>query len=583
MLTSVEWSKDRDYKTNSDNEPIQFYLDALANSTEFHLLLGYFSSAAINLLSIGFATFISKGGKMKMVINHLLSQKDKSAIENGLSTEINNRVFDISDVAMLSKVLDEYDQHFFECLAYLIAEKRIEIKIIRPKGSNGISHYKSGVFSDGKNHVGYKASCNFTLYGLSENLEELDAYLSWENGRSNKLINKQIRTIDDYFNEVDTDVEYLTSNDIEVAIRDKFGGKSIDELIVQEEDLLRKKGKLINNPKVKKTVNRLCDEIDIQIRSPKFPNGGKAREYQVEAYNNWVTNNYKGIFAMATGTGKTITSLNCLLQETLKNKDSIYHCLILVPTITLVNQWTEEAKKFNFRDIICVSSKNDWEPELATTLSTNRRVPISFIIISTYASFIKDRFSKYIKDLPSDTVFIADEAHNIGSPSVLNKLNIISLEKRIGLSATPKRIYDIEGSLEMEKFFSDKEPYTYSFSMERAIDEGILCKYYYFPHLVNLTTEEFIEYVEITKKLSKFFNSQSNTFEGNDILQMLLLKRKRIIHKATNKLAITKNILETRFNKEGNLKYTFIYVPEGVTTEASEEDNDDESVRLIKH
>lgn len=52
---------------------------------------------------------------------------------------------------------------------------------------------------------------------------------------------------------------------------------------------------------------------------------------------------------------------------------------------------------------------------------------------------------------------------------------------------------------------------------------------------------------------------------------MLLLKRKRIIHKATNKLAITKNILETRFNKEGNLKYTFIYVPKGVTTEASKE------------
>tara|TARA_B110000046_G_C12704607_1_gene278012 strand:- start:249 stop:446 length:198 start_codon:yes stop_codon:yes gene_type:complete len=35
---------------------------------------------AINLLSVGFATFISKGRKMRMVINHLLSAKDKESI-----------------------------------------------------------------------------------------------------------------------------------------------------------------------------------------------------------------------------------------------------------------------------------------------------------------------------------------------------------------------------------------------------------------------------------------------------------------------------------------------------------------------
>ena len=91
------------------------------------------------------------------------------------------------------------------------------------------------------------------------------------------------------------------------------------------------------------------------------------------------------------------------------------------------------------------------------------------------------QFQKYIKDLPQDTLFIADEAHNIGSPSVLNSLTKLSLQNRIGLSATPKRIYDFEGSIAMEGFFNDKEPYTYSFSMERAIEEGILCKYYYYP------------------------------------------------------------------------------------------------------
>ena len=202
MLKDCDWSLDRDYTTGKENEPLQFYMEGLANSTEFSLLLGYFSSSAISLLSVGFATFISKGGKMKMVINHLLSLKDKEAVENA-NNSLENKVFDLTDVVSLGRVLDEYDTHFFECLAYLIAEKRIEIKVVKPKNGKGIAHYKSGVFSDGIDYVGYKASCNFTLYGLSENLEELEAFLSWENGRSNKLIKRQLQIIDDYFTEKD--------------------------------------------------------------------------------------------------------------------------------------------------------------------------------------------------------------------------------------------------------------------------------------------------------------------------------------------------------------------------------------------
>ena len=48
-------------------------------------------------------------------------------------------------------------------------------------------------------------------------------------------------------------------------------------------------------------------------------------------------NNYKGMFAMATGTGKTITSLNCLLNE--YKKTGIYRAIITVPTTALVEQW----------------------------------------------------------------------------------------------------------------------------------------------------------------------------------------------------------------------------------------------------
>lgn len=44
---------------------------------------------------------------------------------------------------------------------------------------------------------------------------------------------------------------------------------------------------------------------------------------------------------------------------------------------------------------------------------------------------------------------------------------------------------------------------------------------------------------------------------------MLLLARKRIVHKATNKLKAFEDIIKKRYKEKGNLKYSLIYVPEG--------------------
>lgn len=456
MLKDCDWSPDRDYKTDTANEPLQFYLDGLANSNEFSLLLGYFSSSAINLLSVGFATFISKGGKMRLVINHFLSQRDKDSLWKAEENPAEIRIFDLTDVSSLQQSLDEYDTHFFECLAYLIAEKRIEIKVIRPKTGKGIAHYKSGVFSDGSDAVGYKASCNFTLYGLSENLEELEAFLSWENGRSTKLIKKQLKNIDAYFAETDQDVDYIPTAEIEVVLKDRFGTKDINELLVQEEHLLKKKASLISNPKLKKTISQLFKDIETTRRTPRFPYKEGPREYQIDAYNKWVANNYRGMFAMATGTGKTITSLNCLLNE--YSKSGVYRAIITVPTTALVEQWKKECAKFNFKNIITVSSKENWDKNLAFFNTAAKLINSSFIVIVTYASLPRPKFLSYFNQLPLDTLLIADETHNLGSQGLLKLLAKIHLVKRIGLSATPNRKFDELGNQAIQEFFSDTPP-----------------------------------------------------------------------------------------------------------------------------
>ena len=586
MLKEVEWSEFRDYKTGSDNEPLQFYIDALCNSKSFDLLLGYFSSTAISVLSVGFANFIYGGGKMRIVINNVLSEEDKKAIELGQSSDPNLFDINLQNIKELRKTLDGYGEHFFECLAYLISTERIEIKIIQPKDRKGISHYKSGVFDDGTNVVGFKASCNFTAYGLLENLEELDCFLTWENGRSNKWIKSQKQYFETIFSEKADFVDYLQIQDVVTAIKSEFGDKTLGELLFDEKELLEKKKSIPVNPKLKKSIKTATEKIDeneAKERQPKFPYPSGPREYQIEAYENWKNNGKKGIFAMATGTGKTLTSLNCLLNE--YHDLGSYKGMILVPTIALLNQWVKECKQFNFDRIITISSKNKWEEDFALINMAKSYSNISYVIIATYASFSKKKFQEFFQELDKETLLIADEAHNLGASSLSKLLPSIQLEKRIGLSATPNRKYDEMGNLSLDLFFNDSAPYVYSYSMEMALENGFLCNYKYYPHIVELTDMEYEQYEGISKKLLKHIDPKTGKYKDSDEVERLLLERKRIIHKAENKLVEFRKILNSEFSeRHGDLRYTLVYVPEGIEPHYYKQDDSaetDDDISLI--
>jgi superfamily II DNA or RNA helicase len=582
MLKEVDWSEDRTYRSWSENEPMQFYLDGLSNSKKLDLLLGYFSSAAINILSLGFATFLYSGGRLRMVINSVLSENDRDAIKNGAMGQMPNNIIDLTDIKGLKDKLDGYGKHFFECLAWLIANERIQIKIIRPKSQRGIAHYKSGIFADETDSVAFKASCNFTAFGLLENLEELDAFLSWEDSRSKSTIARQSQDFEHLFSGKADFVDYLDVEDVIIAIRSEFESKTLDELVIQEKDLLEKKGRTLDNRKLKKTAEKIIKKIEAIAEEPRFPYPQGPRPYQSIAYSNWIGNNYKGIFSMATGTGKTITSLNCLLNE--YKKDGSYKALVVVPTISLLDQWKKECLKFNFRNIITVSSKENWNDSLSFLNTATTLINTSFIVIVTYASLIKSKFKSHFTQLPKETLLIADEVHNMGAPGILTFLPSIHLQKRIGLSATPNRKYDAEGNLTIEGFFNDKFPYLFSFSMKEALDIGWLCRYLYYPHIVELIEDELKEYIKISKQLLRFMDGETGRYKECKEVEELLLRRKKIIHKAFNKKAAFKKVLRHEFKRKGDLKYTLVYVPEGVESNFLSSDlslEDEEEVRLI--
>ncbi len=149
----------------------------------------------------------------------------------------------------------------------------------------------------------------------------------------------------------------------------------------------------------------------------------------------------------------------------------------------------------------------------------------------------------------------------MGSGQMSARLSDIKYARRIGLSATPERQFDEAGNRLLMEFFGCAEGYTFEYSMREAIENGALCRYYYYPHVVRLTTDEMADYAELTKKIVSMMGSQKA--EVQEALKMLLLKRKRIVHKAANKVEAFRNIVNQRMAENHSLKYTLVYVPEG--------------------
>lgn len=581
LKANVLWPGSRRFKSRTKWEPIGFFSEALCNATQFDIKLGFFSSSAINVLSDGFATFLYNGGRMRMVINDILSINDRNAIMAG-EEDVMIPFFDLQNIEEVKQILSERDKHFFECLAWLIKSERLDIKIVVPKEGEGIAHSKCGLFSDGLNRVAFDGSCNFSRTALIDNLESLTAFCDWDGQGDVYKINDIAEDFERTFSGNDNSVIYLKADDVKSGICANFKHKEIEELIRDEQNLISKRLNSNYHPNIQDVLNKAKRKVESIIRKlegqtidisnerePRFP-FDEPRDYQKQAYENWKVKQ-KGLFAMATGTGKTLTSLNCLLN--IWKKFHFYKAIILVPTITLVDQWEDECKRFHFYHITKVSSKNPkWKTEL-DSIKTKESIKIdgeesSFIIIATYASFARENIFRELVDFNRNTtrqmLLIADEAHNMGAGRILDRLDGVKFARRIGLSATPERQFDDSGNKTIMEFFGCENGYTFEFNMKEAIDKGYLCRYKYFPHIVHLNDAEMAEYMRISLQLAKFFNQEKESFpKGDDILMRLLLKRKRIVHKAQEKEVIFQQIVQERYTEKGNLKYTLVYVPEG--------------------
>lgn len=604
----AQWAPDGFYISGSEWEPLAFFSEGLSHANSFDLLLGFFSSSAIEVLSDSFALFLYRGGNMRFVINNLLSEADRELL---LSTQHGEGVpeFDLRNLRALRETLSRRDTHFFDCLAFLMRSGRLEIKVVEPKGKTGIVHTKCGVFSDHIHKISFSGSCNFSKTALIDNQEQINAFCDWESSLDNLRVQRLDTTFERIFSGEDESFCCLPVDQLRAQLTDDWPQKDMETLLKEGEQLIEERFAADLRPGVRKVLERAKHQVHQALEEqrqeaeaekqqqwqhkvdcglPHFPYPQGPRDYQQAAHDAWKKREEKGLFAMATGTGKTLTSLNCLLQ--IYEQRGYYKAIILVPTLTLLTQWQEECTRFGFERVYCISSRDpDCErrvENLALLESMRRsRKDHNYVIITTYRSFGGDRVFALLNSFPKEVLLIADECHNMGAESLLKRLPRVNMSRRIGLSATPERQFDDEANAEVCDFFGCAlHDYTFTFTMREAIDQGFLCKYEYYPHLVELNADEMVQYTQVSERIARLYSADGESFLGNkDVLMVLLLQRKRIIHKASGKLAAFRQILRERYEQKGDLKYTLVYVPEGVAPESGENDGDvdEENLRLI--
>ena len=295
--------------------------------------------------------------------------------------------------------------------------------------------------------------------------------------------------------------------------------------------------------------NEILESDLLDNKYPRLPEWFKPRKYQIEAINNWKNNDYKGLLSMATGTGKTLTGL--LGLTTLFNSEKKLVSIIVCPYQHLVEQWAEDVRAVNINPVLC-SSKYDWKSQVYRKVKfINNDTIDNFTIITTNSTFTSSDMKEFISQIKCNILLIVDEAHNSSQGEMRLALDNKYIY-RLGLSATPKKFRNEEATDFIYDYFGGE---VFSFDLKRAIEEGFLTKYYYYPHVISLTENEQEIYNNLSTKIAQNIKEENGKVIINDYAKNLLIKRARLVAAASNKLIELRNLLANYKDKNYILVY----------------------------
>ncbi|MCL6442968.1 MAG: DEAD/DEAH box helicase family protein [Alicyclobacillus sp.] len=555
-----------EYRSLKDNIVRDFYVPLLSLSVLYKRAVGFFSSSALAEISNGITGLIKNGGHIQLVASPYLSDEDVRAIRKGY--ELRNEIIERALLSALLDPKDRFEEERLNLLASLIAEGRLDIKIAFTESNKltGMYHEKMGLMYDSEgNVVAFSGSMNESSAAMLLNYESIDVYLSWDKDADRVRIKE--KAFDAIWSNNEPNVQTMDFPRVTDRILQKYKKAEIDLDI----DI-----KQFGTEQTKFKVNIASG----QSNGPRIPDDIVLHDYQIQAIDTWEQHDYRGVFDMATGTGKTLTGLGAIARLS----DHVNHRLgvvIVCPYQHLVEQWVEDIVRFNIKPIIGYSNspQKDWKQKLSSAIRDHKlqvRSREFFCFICTNATFASEFVQSQVAKIRGNALLVVDEAHNFGA-SKLSSLLTDKFNYRLALSATFERHRDEEGTEKLKDYFGAK---CIEYPIERAIREHKLTPYKYYPILVNLTQDELEMYNHLSQEINKCIIVDRN---GNRKLsekgERLALKRARLVAAAKSKLDKLREVIQPYIHQSHLLVYCGAASLLNDDQDCSE--TDDEDIRQI--
>lgn len=520
--------------TSSGDIIKDFFNPALAASVRYDRGVGFFSASWLRLTAKGMTEFAKNSGYARWVTSPILSENDWKALQEGDAARRDDTLKKTIEIN-LEALEKNLEKNTLSALAWMIADGILDFKLALPRNKldQGEFHDKFGIFTDAEgNQVSFNGSYNDSVQG-TRNYESIKIFSSGHPVLA-LLVSSDAERFERLWSNADPNVEVFDLPEAVQAriVRLRTQERPYPEPSHEQLNLLR--GKHEASPR--RGVVRPYIPTDIELR-----------DYQLQAISEWFSHDCRGLLEMATGTGKTITSLAAAVR--LYEREKRLAVVMAVPYQHLVDQWHNESQPFGFKPILAYQSKASWLDELNTMIMDfNSGYRDSISVITTHTTFISPDFQATIARLKGPSLIIADEAHHLGAErSRQNYPQHIPF--RLALSATPDRWYDDVGSMALRKYFGDT---VFSFPLEKAIGVS-LTQYYYYPHLVQLTHEELERYEELSAKIAQLASRDDE--KAQESLKLLLIRRAELLNKAANKIEELARLVDAQEHIDHTLFY----------------------------
>jgi superfamily II DNA or RNA helicase len=531
------------YQVPEDDLVGEVLIPAMAVADEVRVGAGFFSSRCFAQIAPGLAEFLARPDRhLYLLISPEIGEADREALERG--TKSPEQIVRGAEQHLLADAqlsASALVRHTLDCLAYLLAAKRLTVRFaLMPRGQY---HKKKWLLRDGDSWLAVHGSGNATERGLLVNGEQMTVDRPWADGPA--AVARVAKLVSGWEREWSNRNPHVLAIDVTDGLR-LIAGRGDRQPVPTSGDFWRAwqadhetglEPSLPPGITRPRHVLRIPEKLDWE--SGRYAHQGAAVRAFLEAGS-------RGILAIATGGGKTQTSLIAAVSEQDRHPGPML-VMVIVPSAPLIRQWAEVIRRFGIEPAVPgdlnPSRRRAWTEQLKASLAT--RSDYTAVILCTQQLFVGDENLRDVVDgLPQgvQAMLIGDEVHNLGAPGFL-QVAPARFDVRLGLSATPLRQYDEAGSAALFGFFG---PPVFEFTIADAIRAGCLTPYRYYLHQVQLTADEFAVYADLTRQLSRkgFTRPDDGSSDGFDRqVEHLLRKRRAVLEQAAGKLRALESLL----------------------------------------